>query len=183
MANGQTTPAGRTLCCGDRTGGKTIKPTSRVLLAIVGLFLATSISANNADRKICTVENYTCLHGQTGVYHGECRDGEPHGDGEVTYHTGARYEGDFADGHAHGKGRLFHTDGSLQYHGEIREDEKNGEGLLIAEDGTRFEGTFKDDHFQRGSVRLTSGLTCRYRDNEIVKASCKMFLYLDNPRN
>ena len=52
---------------------------------------------------------------------------------------------------------------------------------MIAEDGTRFEGTFKDDLFHRGSVRLTSGLTCRYRDSEIVKGSCKMFLYLDDP--
>ena len=44
------------------------------------------------------------ITGKKTRYHGQTRDGKPHGRGVKTWSSGTRYEGEFRDGRPHGRG-------------------------------------------------------------------------------
>lgn len=81
-------------------------------------------------------------------YHGETRDGKPHGRGVLTFDDGDRYEGEFRDDRYHGRG-LFTWKGTGEYaghegryEGDFRDGKQHGRGVKVWPDGGRYEGDF-----------------------------------------
>ena len=71
-------------------------------------------------------------------------EGEPHGQGTMTYADGSIYFGEWKDGKRHGKGlRTFPDCG--EYFGEWKDDKRHGKGILRFPDGSAYTGEWKDD--------------------------------------
>jgi hypothetical protein len=66
-------------------------------------------------------------------YHGETRNGVPHGKGKMKYSDGAVYEGQYVDGL------------------------KEGYGIMRNPSGSRFEGVFRDDEYSSGKYYYPNG--------------------------
>ena len=60
-----------------------------------------------------------CATKPKGVYVGEKKDGECHGQGTVTYADGTKYIGQFENGREHGEGTHTFSDGG-KYVGEFK---------------------------------------------------------------
>ena len=59
--------------------------------------------------------------GDKGIFTGEVRYGEPHGNGRIEYDDGRIYEGKWSEGRYHGNGRLTFVGGDT-YIGDFRHD-------------------------------------------------------------
>lgn len=81
--------------------------------------------------------------GGTGVYDGQWVDDEMHGEGTLTFDSGATYHGTFANGQFDGKGRYTWPDGS-NYEGRWRFNKMHGEGVYTDSSGNRWYGKFYD---------------------------------------
>jgi hypothetical protein len=77
------------------------------------------------------------------TYVGEVRNGQPHGQGTLTWASGAEYVGEFKDGKMHGQGIFTFPDGS-QFIGKYQNNKGNGQGTLLKVDGTKYVGEWKD---------------------------------------
>ena len=64
-----------------------------------------------------------CVAKPKGVYVGEKKDGERHGQGTVTYADGKKYEGQFSKGRKHGEGTQTWSDGR-KYVGEWKKSKR-----------------------------------------------------------
>ena len=83
-----------------------------------------------------------CVAKPKGVYVGEKKDGERHGQGTVTYADGNKYEGQFSKGRKHGEGTQTWSDGR-KYVGEWKKSKRNGLGIMTYKDGSMFDGEWK----------------------------------------
>jgi len=78
-----------------------------------------------------------------GVYVGEKKDDNRHGQGTLTFSDGSSYEGEYRDDKKHGQGTYTHSDGS-SFEGEYRDDKRHGQGTLTKPNGDKYVGEFKD---------------------------------------
>ena len=62
-------------------------------------------------------------------YTGEYEDGQPHGQGTLTYSDGTMYIGEWKSGDFHGQGTLTYPDG-LTYVGGWKDGQRNGQGTV-----------------------------------------------------
>jgi len=60
--------------------------------------------------------------GGGNVYTGDLRDGQPDGEGKMTYADGTLYEGTWAGGKRHGSGKMIEADGDVSLQGEWKDD-------------------------------------------------------------
>ena len=77
-------------------------------------------------------------------YVGEISNGEPDGNGILTYSNGDKYEGEWKDGNEHGHGIVTYPDGA-KYEGEFKDGGKHGHGIVTYPDGSKYVGECKDD--------------------------------------
>ena len=77
-------------------------------------------------------------------YHGQLRNGKPHGHGVLTWANGNRYEGDFVDGARTGRGVYTWANGD-RYEGDFVDGAVTGRGVVTwGDSGNRYEGDFVD---------------------------------------
>ena len=84
----------------------------------------------------------------TGLYTGELKNGEPHGNGRMELDNGDRYEGEFADGTFHGEGTYLWSNGD-RYVGAFRDGTMHGAGTLTARSGEVTSGRWVNGDYQR----------------------------------
>lgn len=77
-----------------------------------------------------------------GTYVGDLRNGVPHGQGAMTYASGAKYEGQFKDGKPDGQGSS--SDKTGKYIGEFKAGRWDGQGTLTSPSGNRYSGGFQN---------------------------------------
>lgn len=87
-------------------------------------------------------------------YVGDFKDGQPHGQGTLTWSNGERYVGTWSNGKRNGRGAFSWPDGSI-YVGEFRNDKKHGHGTMTFANGRKYVGEFKDGN-PVGEQRFTS---------------------------
>ena len=90
-----------------------------------------------------------CAAKPKGVYVGEKKDGERHGQGTVTYADGTTYVGQFENGRKHGEGTHTFFDGS-KYVGEFKIGKMEGLGIKTNRDGSKFDGEWKRNNPYNG---------------------------------
>ena len=81
---------------------------------------------------------------QYGIYEGEWKDGERHGQGTYDDSAGSIYIGEWKHDERGGEGIQIYPDGS-KYEGQWENDQRNGQGILILPDGQKYEGAWKDN--------------------------------------
>ncbi len=113
-------------------------------------------------------------------YHGDLKNGKPHGTGVLVYPSGTVYEGEFNDGARCGSGVWEHPDGpqysgtwledryhgwgkltvpgAYTYKGEWEKGVKQGRGIQTWEDGRRYEGTwYQGQKHGHGTMQYPDG--------------------------
>ena len=86
---------------------------------------------------------------EKGVYVGEKKDGNPHGQGTLTFSSGKKYVGEFKDGKQHGQGTYTYPkkEGhkvAAKYEGEWKNGKQDGQATYTWSDGGKYVGKFKD---------------------------------------
>jgi hypothetical protein len=95
--------------------------------------------------------------GDTGIYVGEFRKGEFHGQGTMKYKDGSKYVGDWKNYEWHGLGSLTLPEGG-SYVGEYKNMKMHGRGTFTYSDGTKYVGEFKDNKYNgQGTLTDASG--------------------------
>jgi len=79
-----------------------------------------------------------------GVYVGEKKDGQPHGQGTETWENGNKYVGEWGDGKKHGQGTFTRSKGR-KYEGEWKNGKRDGQGSAILKGGDKYVGGFKEN--------------------------------------
>ena len=87
--------------------------------------------------------NGTLTYSNGDKYEGEWKDGEPNGQGTFTSPNGMKYIGEFKDGESHGQGTF--TFNGMKYVGEFKNGKNHGQGTLTFPDGIKFVGEFRED--------------------------------------
>jgi len=77
-------------------------------------------------------------------YVGEITNGEPDGNGTLTYSNGDKYEGEWKDGEPNGQGTFTWSDEG-KYEGKWREGKFHGQGTFTFSDGNKGVGEFRDN--------------------------------------
>ena len=97
------------------------------------------------DKSLVTDENkiYTKYYGKN-KYVGKIKNGEPNGEGKITYADGNSYEGNFINGVKNGYGTFKWSDGEV-YVGNWKNNRKSGQGSYRYSDGEVWTGNWKDD--------------------------------------
>jgi antitoxin component YwqK of YwqJK toxin-antitoxin module len=110
-----------------------------IILAFAGFFIATQVSAQNAN---CKVRDKDIAE----IYKGGCKDGLAQGKGlakgrdvfegqffegdkvkgKYTWANGTYYDGDWKNDHQHGKGKMVNSKGELIFEGEWVEGKMQG---------------------------------------------------------
>ena len=102
---------------------------------------------------------------ENGVYVGEIKGGEPHGQGTLTLHERFKYVGEFRAGKFHGRGTKTSVNGEVfdgywknglqdgegfhegelgSYYGQFQNDCFHGHGVMTYPDGSKITGEFKE---------------------------------------
>jgi uncharacterized membrane protein YhaH (DUF805 family) len=81
---------------------------------------------------------------QYGIYEGEWKDGERHGQGTYDDSAGSIYIGEWKHDERSGEGIQIYPDGS-KYEGQWENDQRSGQGILILSDGEKYDGEWKDN--------------------------------------
>lgn len=103
-----------------------------------------SVDSYQAEIDTTGYMEYQEIYYDDAFYRGETYNGEPHGQGIVSWPSGTYYEGQFENGSFHGNGTLSYDDGSV-YSGEFYYDQRDGQGTLTFADGSVYEGYFLED--------------------------------------
>ncbi len=92
-----------------------------------------------------------------GKYSGEVKNGEPNGQGTVTWFDGAKFVGEFKDGNENGQGTETFPSGQ-KYVGGFRDGKRTGQGTFTWPDGAKFVGEYKDGKRNgQGTLTLSDG--------------------------
>ncbi len=78
------------------------------------------------------------------VYEGSWRNNRSHGQGSLTWPSGALYTGEWKNGKIEGKGTYFFADGA-RYEGDMINGKSHGFGKYVYVDGRTYEGHFEND--------------------------------------
>ena len=86
---------------------------------------------------------------EKGVYVGEKKDGNPHGQGTLTFSSGKKYVGEFKNGKYHGQGTYTSPkkEGhkfAAKYEGEWKNGKKDGQGTWKHPYGRTYVGGYKN---------------------------------------
>lgn len=101
---------------------------------------------------------YTTIAGRqiakSGDYQGETNDdGQPNGQGRMSYDSGSVYEGSWLNGEMSGRGIMrYNADGSVYYDGEWLRGHKYGIGRFVTATGTVLEGQWDNSQLINGTV-------------------------------
>ena len=169
---------------------KALNRASQYCLKTYGIALK-GFEPNNTKNK---VEDNQETHGANGnSYHGDVKDGKPHGrgtynyangnvvigywedgniiQGTVKYANGNIYVGSFRNGQRHGRG-TFHFSTGGKYVGEWKNDMQSGRGTITMPDGVSFTGNFKDNKPDGRGFMLGVGddkILGEYKNGEFIK--------------
>ena len=95
-----------------------------------------------------------------GLYEGEYKDGEHHGQGTETYPNGEKYIGEWKDGGKNGQGTFTTPDGE-KYVGEWKDNKFHGQGTYTFGkgefDGNKYVGEFREDEIWNITVYDKNG--------------------------
>ena len=88
-------------------------------------------------------------YGNGDVYEGAWNDGKKHGQGKMIYEDGNVYDGMWKDGKPNGKGKMTYAKdlfGKIfkEYDGMWKDGKRHGEGELIYNDASVYNGAFED---------------------------------------
>ena len=90
-------------------------------------------------------------------YVGELKDGEPNGQGTMTWISGNKYVGEWQNGKIHGVGTKTWISGN-KYVGEWKDNKRHGQGVFTYASGKKYVGEFKDGEPNgQGTMTFTSG--------------------------
>ena len=90
---------------------------------------------------------------------GAFESGLPHGEGRLTWPSGATYEGNFTAGRINGHGTLTWPDGTT-YTGDFVDERREGTGTLTLPDATTYMGDFVDEEPEgTGTITWPDGST------------------------
>jgi len=94
---------------------------------------------------------------EKGVYVGEKKDGNPHGQGTLTFSSGKKYVGEFKDGKQHGQGTYTYPkkEGhkfAAKYEGEWKNGKKDGQGTWKHPYGRTYVGGYKNGRWHGKGV-------------------------------
>ena len=78
-----------------------------------------------------------------GIYIGEFKSGDPHGQGTYTYVNGDKYVGEFQDDKRNGQGIYTYANGN-KYVGEYKDGVSHGQGTFTWADGGKYVGEHKN---------------------------------------
>ncbi len=81
-----------------------------------------------------------------GVYTGQVKDGQPHGQGKQTWSNGDEYKGSFRVNEFHGWGTYTWSDGE-KYEGEWEDGLRHGKGTMHYENGSIEDGFWREDKY------------------------------------
>ena len=76
-------------------------------------------------------------------YVGECKNGQPHGKGVMTYDNGDKYDGDWKNGQRTGKGVYYYANGE-KYEGDVENGLKAGKGVMTWNNGDKYDGDWEN---------------------------------------
>ncbi|KAL7537129.1 hypothetical protein ACHAXR_007607, partial [Thalassiosira sp. AJA248-18] len=100
---------------------------------------------------------------EQGVYEGELKNGNPHGNGTFTdvngfmFLNGTVYKGDFRNGKPHGNGEMKHENGDV-YEGKFKNGMLHGNGTYTGVSGAVYKGQYKDDkRHGNGTIKYRTG--------------------------
>ena len=85
----------------------------------------------------------TLSWGDGSTYIGQVENGKSHGQGTYTWSDGAKYIGEYKNGERHGQGTFTYPDGG-KYVGQFKENKRNGQGTINWSDGRKYVGGWKD---------------------------------------
>ena len=92
-------------------------------------------------------------------YVGEIENGNPNGQGNVTYANGYKYVGKWKDGKRNGQGTITYASGN-KYAGKWKDGKRNGQGTVTYANGNKYVGKWKDGKYNgQGTLTLSNGLT------------------------
>lgn len=112
--------------------------------------------------------------GKGRVYRGEAFDGRPHGEGTLTWPSGAAYTGQWANGARHGAGTYRDREGGI-YAGRYRDGERSEHGRFTWPNGRIYEGPWRAGiRSGEGVETEADGITrrCTWRWDNLVPGSC-----------
>ena len=98
-----------------------------------------------------------------GIYVGERKNGEMHGQGTLTFSDGSKYKGEFKVGERTGQGTLTKPNGD-KYLGEWKDGKQDGNGTYTWSDGRKYIGEWKDG-FKTGQGTLTTSFGFNFNYN------------------
>ncbi|MDB2317936.1 hypothetical protein N9V23_04200, partial [Flavobacteriales bacterium] len=116
----------------------------------------TEIVSENEDIYVGEVNNNgepqgqgKMTYGNGDVYEGAWNDGKKHGQGKMIYEDGNVYDGMWKDGKPNGKGKMTYAKdlfGKIfkEYDGMWKDGKRHGEGELIYNDASVYNGAFED---------------------------------------
>jgi len=110
--------------------------------------LAADRSADTTEPEPNTFPGKTAAAVQfaKGLYSGDLKSGEPHGNGTLELYNGDTYRGQFLSGLFHGQGEYTWKNGAV-YRGSFQKGEIHGEGTYISAQGERKEGSWESGTF------------------------------------
>jgi ankyrin repeat protein len=111
------------------------------ILPIIAFSLVL-VTLNATSQPTCQYE-YTNFLGAKGLYHGECKNDLPNGDGLVEFYNGDVLAGAFEEGKHHGYGTLRYAAGEV-WEGFSRQGKAHGHGKFSYPNGAVFEGQYRD---------------------------------------
>ena len=83
-------------------------------------------------------------------FEGEHKNGEPNGQGTVTYPDGGSIVGEFKDGLPNGQGTVTYSNGN-KYVGGWKDGKINGQGTYTWSDGKKYVGEWKKGNYWNGN--------------------------------
>ena len=91
-------------------------------------------------------------------YFGEILNGQPHGEGEMTWADGRKYEGEWKRGKRHGTGKYTYSRESTgdNYSGDWLDDKRSGFGTLTMKSGRVMKGRWVSGDFKGEAHAQTS---------------------------
>ena len=142
----------------------------------VALILGTAIAAAAAAGADEVLDP-----GKGRIYRGEVLDERPHGEGTLTWPSGAAYSGQWANGARHGTGTYRDREGGV-YVGEYRDGERSGRGRFTWPNERVYEGAWRasmrhgegivSEHGHRAVRPGGSSRRCTWRWGTLVPGSC-----------
>ena len=111
------------------------------------------------EKKESIFEDYGTIENDYGKYHGQIKDGKPHGYGTLTFNNGDYYRGDWEDGNKIRKGYFVFTfDNGDKYSGELYNGLFHGQGTYYFKElGHTYEGEFKNHEETFGTMNYSDG--------------------------